>query len=321
MLKNDPRDYTPVEDRLNGIFRGVVEDNNDPEKMGRCRIRVFGIHTEKKNKDEKEGVPTEELIWAEPALGLFEGGQTGFGSWVVPLQGSHVFLFFENGHIMKPRFFASVPGLPTDKNHGFKEEDGFSDPDSEYPNESTQYPHKPNQLDESDYHRLSRNEGIDETIVQHKKDGKDTGVSIALNGTWDEPDPYYATEYPHNKVLSTNSGITVEIDDTPGEERIHVYHPSKSYIEIDKDGNVVVRNANDKFEIVDNDLKQHIMNNFDRTVDNNRSSKVGADENQEIGGNVTREIGGSRTDDVGNTVDQTAGGNHTIIAPTINLNP
>lgn len=46
---------------LNSIFRGVVEDTDDPECRGRARIRIFGIHTPKIEQDENEGVPTEHL--------------------------------------------------------------------------------------------------------------------------------------------------------------------------------------------------------------------------------------------------------------------
>jgi len=314
-LKIDPKEYTSTRnDKLDGIYRGVVEDNwSDPEKMGRCRIRVFGIHTPNKIKNDYDGIPTDELPWAEPVMGLFEGSMSGFGSWTVPLQGSHVFLFFEGGNILKPKYFATVPGKPTDQKHGIEEGEGFSDPDGNYPVQSTEAPHKPNQLNESDFHRLARNEGTGETIVQSKTNNKDTGVNIAQGGTWSEPNPYYAAEYPHNKVFSTHSGITIEIDDTDGEERIHIYHPSNSYIEINSEGSIIIRNSKDKFEIVDNDKKQHIMSNLDRTVDGNRTSKVG--------NNQTEEIGNDKNIEVGNDTDHTSGNVHTVNAKTIHLNP
>jgi hypothetical protein len=112
MQKNPISDFHPQPDRLHGIFRGVVEDRNDPEKMGRCRVRVFGVHSPNKEKTDTDGIPTDELPWAEPAFGLIGGSISGFGLWSVPLQGSHVFLFYENGNIMEPRYFSTVPGLP-----------------------------------------------------------------------------------------------------------------------------------------------------------------------------------------------------------------
>jgi hypothetical protein len=40
MIKIDPNDSVLGSDRLYGIYRGVVEDNVDPEKKGRCKIRI-----------------------------------------------------------------------------------------------------------------------------------------------------------------------------------------------------------------------------------------------------------------------------------------
>ena len=62
------------------IYKAIVEDNTDPIKAGRVRIRVFGIHTPSKNKSETDGIPTNELPWSEPALGLFAGSVSGFGA-------------------------------------------------------------------------------------------------------------------------------------------------------------------------------------------------------------------------------------------------
>ena len=40
-------------------WQGVVEDRLDPLKIGRCRVRILGFHTEDKNK-----IPTNDLPWA-----------------------------------------------------------------------------------------------------------------------------------------------------------------------------------------------------------------------------------------------------------------
>ena len=86
------------ENRLYGIFRGVVENNIDPKKAGRCQIRIFGVHTDNKEVDLLDSVPTKNLIWAQPCTPIF-GGISGVGIYGVPCQGAHVFLFFENGNI------------------------------------------------------------------------------------------------------------------------------------------------------------------------------------------------------------------------------
>lgn len=52
-----------------GMYRGVIEDNADPLDIGRVRIRIREVHT----IDGKE-LPTDQLPWATPALGLAWSG-------------------------------------------------------------------------------------------------------------------------------------------------------------------------------------------------------------------------------------------------------
>jgi len=329
IIKNDPTDYfNNQEDKLFGIYKGVIEDNNDTEKqMGRCKIRVFGVHTPKKIKTEIEGVPTSEIPWAEPALGLFGGSITGIGAWTIPVQGTHVFIFFEQGNILKPRYFATIPGYPTDQNHGFEDDEGFSDPDEIYPYKTVVAPHKPNALNEPDYHKLSR--GVKtSTIIEYENTNKDTNVAKAKSGTWSEPDSSFNATYPHNNVFSTKSGITIEVDDTPDNERIHIYHPSKTYIEINKDGQLIIRNAGDKYEIVDASKKTHIVTSHDVTVGTTKTSKVGTINTEEIGTNDLKQVDGDRTLHIDGTLNISAknginiwsGGNINIDGTQVHLN-
>jgi hypothetical protein len=120
-FKQDFTDDSLSQDKLNSIYRGVVEDNLDPLKAGRCRIRIFGIHTNNKSSDLTDGIPTEHLPWAHPASPIF-GGISKVGIYGLPCQGAHVFVFFETGNILQPRYFATAPGIPTesaDKRWGF----------------------------------------------------------------------------------------------------------------------------------------------------------------------------------------------------------
>lgn len=60
---------------------GVIEDNNDPLELGRCRVRIYGLHTEDKNQ-----LPTEMLPWAtllSANSGTSSGGGLQNGSWVL----------------------------------------------------------------------------------------------------------------------------------------------------------------------------------------------------------------------------------------------
>ena len=86
---------------------GVVEDVNDPEKLGRVRIRIFGYHG-----DDKEILKTEDLPWALPVLPITSAGLNGIGSAPVgTVPGTWVIGFFLDGKDMQqPAFFGVVPG-------------------------------------------------------------------------------------------------------------------------------------------------------------------------------------------------------------------
>lgn len=138
MLKNDLENVKLPTTKFSGFYRGIVEDNNDPSKMGRVRARIFGLHTDEKTKDSISGIPTSELPWAEPVLGIVEGSISGYGLWSVPVQGSQVFIFFENENYGQPRYFGTVPGIVSSLPDTTK---GFNDPDGTYPESTgTDYP-------------------------------------------------------------------------------------------------------------------------------------------------------------------------------------
>lgn len=324
MIKNKLSDYKPREDKFWGIYRGVVEDRNDPDKLGRCRIRVFGIHDDLLEQDEQQGIPTDQLPWAEPVMGLVEGSMSGYGQWSVPLHGTHVMVFFENGNWMQPRFFATVPGKPESAPDTSK---GFNDPDGVYPTETRDgtWPHLQQPINESDVHRLARNESIDETVVQHKNDNLDLEIKVAdktheaTDTTWDEPESAYEAEYPNNIVIATHGGHVLEIDNTEGKERFHIYHPSHSYTEVDHEGNVIIRNEKDKYEVVIGNKNIHIKQTENKTIDVDKTLRVGNDKVDWVGNDEDRFVGrdhhesivNDETRDVGHDHFETIGNNET----------
>lgn len=121
---------------------------------------------------------------------------------------------------------------------------GFTDPSGKYPVKSF--------LNEPDVNRLSRNDKINQTIVYKKKNNRLTGVTVANGGgAWSQPEIPYAAQYPFNKVVQTESGHTLELDDTPGAERVHVYHKAGSFVEIDNNGSMVRKIVGDDYVIVE----------------------------------------------------------------------
>ena len=73
-------------------FIGVVEDRNDPSKLGRVKVRCLGFHTE-----DKDEIPTETLPWAHVMHPVTDPSMQGMGSTPSFLvEGSWVVGFFRD---------------------------------------------------------------------------------------------------------------------------------------------------------------------------------------------------------------------------------
>ncbi|NCD00182.1 MAG: hypothetical protein EOL95_10845, partial [Bacteroidia bacterium] len=145
-------------------------------------------------------------------------------------------------------------------------ETGFCDPSGIYP--------LPHRLNEPDFHRLAR--GVTaETIVEIRNSNRIVDIKMAQEeGSWSEPSPAYAAEYPHNMVLATHSGILIELDSTPNKQRFQVYHPSNTFIEIDAAGNMTVKNTGNKNEITELNKNEYVMQNLNQTIDGNKTKMI-----------------------------------------------
>lgn len=72
---------------------GVVENRQDPEKLGRCKVRIFGYHT-----DDVGLLPTKDLPWATPMMPITSASTSGVGSAPVgPVEGTWVVGWFLDG--------------------------------------------------------------------------------------------------------------------------------------------------------------------------------------------------------------------------------
>lgn len=86
------------------FYRAKVENNNDPKKLGRVQVRVFGIH------DSGSNVSTSALPWAEVAGGTDFGLIGGVGITSILRIGTLVWVFFHNEDYNYPIVFASIKG-------------------------------------------------------------------------------------------------------------------------------------------------------------------------------------------------------------------
>lgn len=134
-------------------------------------------------------------------------------------------------------------------------------------------------------------------INKHDVSSLARGTNVVVKDlTGPEPDSAYSAEYPHNKVIQTPTGHVIEIDDTPGAERIHVFHKSGTYLEIDHEGRTVRKSVGKDFTILVQDSEVH----------------VGGNVNVHVVGNATVKVDGSYTLEAGQEI--------TLKAPRINLN-
>lgn len=108
-----------------------------------------------------------------------------------------------------------------------------------------------------------------------------------------EPESAYKAKYPYNKTVTTESGHVIEVDDTPGQERIHLYHKSGTYVEINKDGRMVTRVQGDEIEVDSKNKELFVSGNMRVTINGNVDMKVNGNYNVSAGGNYNITAGGT----------------------------
>lgn len=286
-------------------FVGVVEDRNDPHKLGRVRVRAVGYHT-----DDKEKIPTEDLPWAHIMMPTTTPSMSGLGvspSWMV--EGTWVVGFFRDIHEkQQPVIMGTLPGVPQEEADPSK---GFNDPSGVFPLVDDEY--SGHTLKESDLNRLARADEKDvfkHKILDAKEASRTTGVPTANDGeSWDEPESTYAAKYPLNHVMETESGHIVEYDDTPDAERIQQLHKAGTFYEIDKDGNKVERIVKDNYEVVFGDDYMNVKGNVNLTIGANCKTYIAGNWDIQVDGNVREVIKGTMTQEVTGDVTETYSAN------------
>jgi hypothetical protein len=335
-------------------WTGIVENRNDPLKMGQCQVRCVGW-----DADNKMHLPTTDLPWAKPLLPV--NGTNVFA----PKEGDMVIGFFIDGESAQERVMMGIlPNIPLKASNP---QQAFADPRTaeelatapKTPKEKTyktdgtgivitespQANSYPKILDEPSTSRIARNDAasITKTFVQERIDNVVTGIET-VNDTWDEPKTPYNTVYPYNNVVETESGHLLEFDDTPEAERIHLAHRNGSFQEWFPDGDKVEKVTKDNYQIIMGDDRVYIMGkclitvqgdaeiyvqenayllvdkDVEATIHGNLTGQVDGNADITIDGNVTVEVGGNYTEHVTGTYTLASDGNMTIDAPLINLN-
>jgi len=93
------------------LYTGVVENRDDPLRVGRCQVRILGLHTEDKNV-----LPTADLPWAYPMQPVTSAAVSGIGwSPTGPVTGTWVVIMFRDEDLQQPIMLGSIGGIPQTK--------------------------------------------------------------------------------------------------------------------------------------------------------------------------------------------------------------
>jgi len=196
--------------------------------------------------------------WSLPACGALTG--EGLGEFKIPDKDATVWVFFENGSSCNPVWWGGWWGFPK----------GVSD-----------IPLLAKGVDAG---------GKTDESAKLGPKGTDT-MRSAAGPTLSEPPPPYAAKYPSNRVLVTKSGIRIEIDDTEGQERVHVWHPTQTWQERHPDGTMVERHKNQRWVTVEagatgtGDDRLHVYGDQDIVVEGNATLRTLGDYRLEVDGN------------------------------------
>jgi hypothetical protein len=203
-------------------FTGVVENRNDPAKLGRVQVRCLGYHTE-----DLIDIPTADLPWAHIMMPVTDPSMQGLGTSPSFLtEGTWVIGFFRDAvEKQQPVIMGSLPGVPQtaaadnlveksfkelldsnaklgDVSETKKPQKGFVDPNGKYPGTIA---HSNHGLNESDVSRLAQGQTSETHLsLQNRRANKWEKIPTATKpnlttvsttskaetlSTFSEPDP------------------------------------------------------------------------------------------------------------------------------------
>ena len=182
----------------------------------------------------KEDIPDADLPYAQVVMPITEGGVKGLGNTVGLQVNARVFgIFLDGKHSQDPLVLGSLPKIE-------EESDGAI------------------------------------TDVTTSQLARGTNTLSKSNDSIIDETPYdnrYKAAYPNNAVHQTSSGHVIEVDDTSGYERIHIFHKSGTFVEMHSNGDVVTQHKNGFRTVTGND-KLHVTENLDIVVGGNCNFSV-----------------------------------------------
>ena len=106
-------------------------------------------------------------------------------------------------------------------------------------------------------------------------------------------DPDHPPLYPYNQIIDSESGHSLQLDDTPGRERVCLQHgKSKNFIEMHPNGDQVVKVFGENFDITIGKKNVYVSGACNIIVKGNCSMQVDGDFNQEVNGDYNLAVKG-----------------------------
>ena len=179
------------------------------------------------HESSKEDIPDEDLPYAQVVMPISEGGVKGLGNTVGLQVKARVFgIFLDGKNSQDPLVLGSLPKIEEESNGAI-------------------------------------------TDVTTSQLARGTNTLSKSNDSIIDETPYdsrYKAAYPNNAVHQTSSGHVIEVDNTSGYERIHIFHKSGTFIEMHSNGDVVTQHKNG-FRTATGDDKLHVTGNLDFVVE------------------------------------------------------
>lgn len=239
---------------------GIVEDVDDPLKLGRCRVRIFGYHPPKKDKS----ILKQDLPWA---LSIHPTNTPNL--YATPNLGDWVFGFFLDATTaQEPAILGYIPAIPIESQEFFGEEPmrdsanklirtfrslvnyAESDPGFNLKNTIVWESRNTNPdghghfilfYDEPKYETLylKSNKGH---YVRLNHDAAYNQIVIASNNGHS----FELTDTENNEKIkiSSKQGHLIEMADISGAEKITIKHKIGTTITIDATGNITLYSGN-----------------------------------------------------------------------------
>ena len=173
-------------------------------------------------------------------------------------------------------------------------QDGMQDPTGEYPKRDYNFG--------SSLNTASRGITINELDIGGGYPGLDLGIK--------EQRP---SEFPFNQVQETPSGHVIEMDDTPGGERILIKHRKGAGVEVRADGTVIVASKQNKIEVTGGDQNTIVEGNGNLIYKGNLNLVVTGDYNVDVGGDYNVNVAGDHKESIEDNYRRTVGKNRSSL--------